>query len=193
MKYFLIILALVVIFTFYYTWSSSSLDKPMPVENVIVDDFVATTTETKVISSEESEYQIYRNNEWGITFSYPNDWMIRQPAFGSAVSLFNFSIEPTFEKRLPDPVLINITPKEWIVNALKKMEDRGITTKDVSVAGFNALKIEDQDMGIPSVSYLILINDSYWIDFSAKKDYEEILNQVLATLVITPVEIPTPN
>ncbi len=188
MKYFLIIVVLVIgVFT-YYWWSN--IDQSISKEEVsVIDDSVSTTTETKTISSEKSGQQTYRNDEWGITFNYPNDWVIRQPAFGSTVSLFNFSIEPSFEKKLPDPILVNITPKEWIVNALKKMENRGVVTIDVSVAGFDALKIEDQDMGIPSVSYLILINDSYWIDFSAKKDYEETLNQVLASLVITPIEV----
>lgn len=192
MKYFLIVTILMVTVFIYYSWSYVD-QAPLKEGEVVVDNSTTTITETKNISPEESEYQIYRNDDWGISFNYPSDWIIRQPAFGSAVSLFNLSIEPTFEKKLPDPVLVNITPKQWIINALKKMEDRGIQAHDTSVAGFKALKIEDQDMGIPSVSYLVLINDAYWIDFSAKKDYEETLNQVLASLVITPVEIPATN
>lgn len=187
MRYYVLIGVLAAVGFLYYGWT---IVNPAVPQGEPFRDAVATTPVAEVNIVPNATEQLYRNEEWGITFSYPSDWVIKEPAFGSAVSLFNFSIEPTYEKKLPDPILVNITPKEWIENALKKLKDRGIVPSEVSVSGFPALKIEDQDMGIPSVSYLVLINNSYWLDFSAKKDYEETLNQVLASLIITPVEIP---
>lgn len=187
MKYLLTIIVLLIFVSACYWW----LDTGLPKVNTepVVSTSTISVTKTEKEEDRKVNYQVYRNDEWGIMFNYPNDWIVRQPAFGSTVSLFNFSIEPTFEKKLPDPVLVNITPKQWIVNALKKMEDRGVVVQDSNVAGFKAFKIEDQDMGIASVSYLVLINDKYWIDFSAKKEYEDTLNQILSSLVITPINV----
>lgn len=188
MRYYVLIGVLAAVGFLYYGWTIVS---PAVPQGEPLRDAVATTPVAEVNIVPKATEQLYRNEEWGITFSYPSDWVIKEPAFGSAVSLFNFSIEPTYEKKLPDPILVNITPKTWIENALEKMVDRGVVPNETYIAGFVALKIEDYDMGIPSVSYLILVNNTYWLDFSAKKDYEETLNQVLASLVITPVEIPT--
>lgn len=191
MKYFLIIVVLVIGVFAYYWWSN--IDQSISKEEVsVIADSISTTTETKTISSEEFEHQIYRNDEWGITFNYPNDWVIRQPAFGSKVSKLNFSVEPKEGRKYPETILFNITPKSWIENAMVNMKKDGIVFSDTEVSDLKAIRFESSYEGMPQIDYLILVNNTYWINVAGKKDYEETLNQVLASLVITPVEVPVP-
>lgn len=193
MKYFLIIVVLVITAFVYYWWSN--IDQTISKEEVstMIDDSISTTTVTKTIPSEESNQQTYRNDEWGITFNYPNDWVIRQPAFGSTVSKLNFSVEPKEGRKYPETILFNITPKLWIENAMVKMKKDGIVFSDTEVSGLKAIRFESSYEGMPQIDYLILVNNTYWINVAGKKEYEETLNQVLASLVITPVEIPVSN
>ncbi len=190
MKYVLIAGVLIIIGGAYYSWGEKTLLVP---KGGLPYDIIATTTILETTVVEESTEQRYHNEEWGITFSYPSDWVIKEPAFGSAVSLFNFSIEPTFEKKFPDPILVNITPKTWIENALEKMQMDGIIFSNTKIYGLDAIRFESSYEGMPQIDYLILVNDTYWINVAGKKDYEETLNQVLASLVITPVGIPAAN
>ncbi len=190
MKYFFITLLILGGGATYYWWTLP--DKTQD-EAVVTIDSTPSTPAIEKMPETELTHQTYQNKDWGITFEYPNDWEIKTPAFYSTVSKLNLSIDPKIDKKYPDTILINITPKEWIINALKKIDARGIQTTDSNVYGFKALKMEDQDMGIATISYLVLINDSYWIDISGRKEYEDVLDQVLASFIITPVNIKPEN
>lgn len=192
MKYFLITVVIVILSGGYYWWSTQK-ETPQTDTTTInnTEDTVPTKTETNTQPTPKLDHQIYENTAWGIKFEYPNDWEIRQPAFGSKVSLFNLAIESKLEKKLPDPIIINITPKYWVDNIIKSTPQTEFT--NYTIDGKKAIYYSSTDMGIPTWSYFTLINNTYWINISGKKEYEEILNQVLSSLTITPIDIPTEN
>jgi hypothetical protein len=196
MKTFVIIIAIVVTaVVVWYQYDISTRETiptepvsvPVPVTKNLPADIATSTLPTEV-SSDNTQSQTYRNDEWGISFQYPNGWEIREPAFGSAVSLFNLAVEPV-ENFSIKAIVINITPKDWIDKAMVKMENRGVIFKDDSVAGFEAISYESLSEGAPSTGYLVLINNAYWINIISKKEYQTELNQVLESLEITPVEL----
>ncbi|MCB9810657.1 MAG: hypothetical protein H6779_02305 [Candidatus Nomurabacteria bacterium] len=191
MRYFLVIIVLLTAGAGYYWWTSATTTT-----NEDETDIVSATTTTQTQNPNPKtvtklDHQIYTNDTWGITFNYPNDWEIREPAFFSKVSKLNLSVDPEIGRKYPETILINITPKEWIENAIDKMKKDGIVFTDDKVADLDALRFESAYEGMPQIDYLILINNTYWIDISGKKGYETELNQVLDSLTITPVEIPS--
>jgi hypothetical protein len=190
MRYYVLIGVLAAVGFLYYGWT---IVNPAVPQGEPLRDAVATTPVAEVNIVPNATEQLYRNEEWGITFSYPSDWVIKEPAFGSAVSLFNFSIEPEKSRKYPETILFNITPKAWIENAITKMQMDGIIFSNTKISGLDAIRFESSYEGMLQIDYLILVNDTYWINVAGKKDYEETLNQVLASLVITPVEIPAAN
>lgn len=121
----------------------------------------------------------YRNEEWGFGFEYPEGWKIREPAFGSTVSLFNFVIGPLSKAAVPDPIILNISPKSWGESVLLKIDNSGVDRTTHVVAGRESSYHLSEDMGIPMHSYFILIDDAYWINITGKTAYEKELQQVL--------------
>lgn len=119
--------------------------------------------------------KLYRNEKWGFEFEYLGDWATREPAFYSTVSLFNMDVGPN-----ESGITINITPKEWIENALVKMRARGVVTKDIILASRPALQIEDRDeFSRPATITLVLVNDKFWIDITGVHTYQTEYNQLI--------------
>ncbi len=189
MKYFLIIVVLVIAVFVYYQWLN--IDQSIPKEEVsVIDDSVSTTTETKTVSSEESDQQTYRNDEWGIAFNYPNDWEVLENTFRSNSSLFNVIIQPISGNYLPRPLFISLTPASWGESTIKKYYNQDSNGKRIEISNINSYYFESFDMGLLLYAYFVPVNNTYWINVAGKKEYEETLNQILASLVITPVEVP---
>jgi len=123
----------------------------------------------------------YRNEEWDFEFEYLESWDTRIPEFGSSVSLFNIGVKPSDSGGI-SPIVINVTPKEWIEGALVKMRARGVFTKDIILAGRPALQIEDHDrFSRPATITLVLVNDEFWIDITGIHTYQTEYNQLLST------------
>ena len=124
----------------------------------------------------DPDMKVYRNTEFGFEFEYPRDWEIRAPAFYSKVSLLNMSISPDGS----DAVVINITPKEWVENALVKMRARGVNIEDVTLDGHAAIELKDKDrVSRPATITLVLVDDTFWIDITGVLGYEEGYRQIL--------------
>ena len=141
----------------------------------------ATTNQSNVQSVGEAQpgLKLYRNDEFGFEFQHPADWEIRVPAFKSAVSLFNMAFDPS-DKHNAEVVSVNITPKEWVENALVKMRARGVVTKDVTLDGRPAIEFKDKgSFSRPATITLVLVDDTFWIDITGVLGYEEGYEQVL--------------
>ena len=115
--------------------------------------------------TEGTEFNTYRNEEFGFEFNFPKDWKIRENAFGSAVSKFNLVIEP-----------INILPNDWIEKVTKDM----IESDRLSVDGVSGVKYKELDMGLPQIEYIFPLGDNK-IVIGGKEQYEATLNEVLST------------
>ena len=124
--------------------------------------------------------KLYRNEEWGFEFWYPEGWEIKEPAFGSAVSKFNMDVEPTFP-HFPHPITINILPNDWIERVRESFKREGIKLLDIQVDKISGIGYEHISEGLPQIDYLFP-RENYWIVVGGKKQYENILNQILATL-----------
>ena len=147
-------------------------------------DRVSPTVEDAQEHNVSEEYKTYHNEEYGFSFEYPSDWEVRTSIFHSAVSLFNIAVEPSTKKN-PEAVLINLTPKEWIENALVKMRRRGVVTRDVIVSDFSALQMDDRDgLGRPATNTLVLVDDTFWIDITGIKTHDAVYRQILESFMI---------
>ena len=135
--------------------------------------------ESNVEINKKDGLKLYRNEEWGFEFRYPADWEIRQPAFGSAVSKFNMAVEPP-SPHLPDPIRINILPTDWIEQAHEKIKARGFEPSGIEIDGVSGVKYEYTSEGLPQIDYFFPRED-YWIVVGGKKEYEDILNKVIAS------------
>lgn len=182
MRYLTIFVALlIVVGCGWYWWSVQQTVDSEQEEKQIESVGTEGSTSTETVN-------IYQNNEWGISFEYPLDWEIREPAFGSTVSLFNFAIEPIDPFRIK-AITFNLFNKAWGISAIEKMKNDGIVFEDQKVKGYDALYFESSYEGTPQLDYMILVNDTYWVNVAGKKEYESVLTQVLESLEITPVAI----
>ena len=159
------VMILVIIGAAWWVWHEMS-DSAVEVE--IGTNQTATTSPEEFVEIETTDVNIYRNEDWGFQFEYPADWEIREPAFGSSVSLFNMAIEPVDPYNL-HAILVNITPKSWIESENVKMKARGVVISEVEFKNRTALfVVNDQGIGGPTENYYILISDEYWIHLSGQ-------------------------
>lgn len=192
MKYFLSTVLILGIGVTFYWWSLSN--QTIQKENIVTIDSASTTTPIiEKVSETEVKHQTYRNDAWGISFKYPNDWETTEGTFRAASSLFNVIIQPTSDNPLPRPIFISINPESWGRTMIDKYYKEEADGKKISVAGIKSYYFESTDMGLPLYSYLIPINNSYWINIAGKKGYEDVLDQVLESFIITPVDVPAKN
>lgn len=160
----------------WWLWQTHTLPRSAKLSIPISDEqFTATTSLVATGSANESDMKVYRNEEWGFQFDHPVNWTIRIPAFGSAASLFNMAVGSG------DRVTINLTPKNWIENAMVKMEARGVVFEHIFLDGRPAFKTEDYDrFSRPAIVTFVLVDDEYWIDLTGviqyKDEYYGILN-----------------
>ena len=102
-----------------HTQPTPAITSPIATQPTATSSVSAQTTAT----SSTTGTKTYRNEEWGFQFEYPEGWEVTTPAFGSAVSLFNMEVGPDGSGL----VLVNITPQDWIEEALVKMKDYAVS------------------------------------------------------------------
>ncbi|USN89023.1 MAG: hypothetical protein H6780_01205 [Candidatus Nomurabacteria bacterium] len=167
------VLILVIIGAAWWVWHEMS-DSAVEVE--IGTNQTATTSPEEFVEIETTDVNIYRNEDWGFQFEYPQEWEVREPAFVSGVSLFNMAIGPA----PANGITINITPKNWIEGAMTKMKARGVVFEEIFLDGKSAYKTYDKDgWSRPAILTLVLVSDEYWIDITGISKYEEEYNQII--------------
>lgn len=125
------------------------------------------------------EVKIYRNEEWGFEFEYPEDWKIIENPYGSPFSRFNLIIVPIKGKYLPDPVLINIVTPEFADRAAVSRKNLGAVEVDVIIGGTRGIKYQYTEQ-FSTISIDLLFGE-YRVILGAKKQYEDVFNQVIAS------------
>lgn len=128
----------------------------------------------------QGQTKTYRNEEWGFEFQYPEDWTIKENAFGSAVSMFNLVVEPTDTAHFPRPIRINILPNDWIERVQESFEVDGIESFDVQIDRVDGVRYNHVDEGLPQIDYILPLGANR-IVIGGKKEYEEVLEGVLDT------------
>ena len=121
----------------------------------------------------------YRNEEYGFEFDFPADWKIRQPAFGSAVSLFNLEIIPLVQA-FPNPIRVNVVTNDWMDRVYKNDELVGVVHLRTEINGAEADKKELLSDGLPQTDYMFSRGD-YWVLVGGKERYKDTFNEVLSS------------
>lgn len=137
----------------------------------------STSSDNGLITREPSTpgRKVYINQVWRFSFEYPVGWKIREPAFGSATTLFNLAVWPEEENTF-DPVSVNFTPKWWIDRLLDRKEG------EVQIGGLDGWYYQSVTMSvIPKMSYFVLVNNEYWVNIGIQNEYLEELKIVLDT------------
>lgn len=135
--------------------------------------------------------KLYRNEEWGFEFEYPEDWTFEVNSFFSPYSKFNLqgnSSAPNYNSLIP-PFLVNVVTSDFIERQFSDIEN---IASEVSVGGAVGLKYEyEEQHGSYKVSNMIIILplDQHKIILGAHKKYENIFNQILASFKFVKPEI----
>lgn len=188
LKYILVPIFLLVLGIGYFWFFYAETDQlPQNVNSNLKNDTenpeTATTTkpvDDQIIRTPSSpDRQVYINQKWRFSFEYPKGWEIREPAFGSASSLFNLAVWPEAHDAF-DPVTINITPKWWMDRVLEtSAKDKKVATAIVGRPGWTYPSVTMSVL--LTQEYLVLINDEYWINISIQDEFAPELQMVLDT------------
>lgn len=166
-----------------------SLDTTTPAVEQPATNTPPETVPTPVATT--SGFKTYRNEEWGFAFEYPSDWEVRIPAFGSKASLFNMAVEPTSPYN-PEAILINITSKAWIDDALAKMMARGVEVHGTSLSNRPALTLNDKgSVGRDTTFTLVTINTNYYMAIQGVRDYKNKYDALLESFAIFATSTPS--
>ncbi|MEK7149448.1 MAG: hypothetical protein AAB757_00505 [Patescibacteria group bacterium] len=128
----------------------------------------------------ESGLKIYRNKQFGFEFQYLDNWSFYENTFYSPFSKFNLvgaSLGKDYQ--INPPVLINIVTPDFADRAILSREKLGAVTSDIVVGGISGKKYEYTEE-LPRIS-IDLPFGKYRMILGAKKQYEDIFNQILAS------------
>jgi len=121
----------------------------------------------------------YKNTEFGFEFQYPKGWTFHENTFGSPFSKFNLVGASPEENGLPDPIdsplLINIVTPDFANKAFYDLKGSNIT-----IAGISGKKYEYEYEGVSEIGIDLPFGE-YHMLLGAKKGYEDIFNQILAS------------
>lgn len=123
--------------------------------------------------------KIYTNTKFGFEFEYPKDWKVKENLYGSPFSKFNLIIIPTNGKYLPDPILVNIVTPDFADRAILGRKNLGASISNINVGGISGTKYKYTEE-FPTISIDLPFGE-YRMILGAKKQYEDVFNQILAT------------
>jgi hypothetical protein len=184
MKYFIILIVVLGFGGGWYWWQTATqvvLKEPSTIPAVVTIDTQATST------AESSGNNVYRNDEWGISFKYPVGWEVKENDINSNSSLFNVVVKHNDEEA-PRPIYVLFSTDEWGKNLVERYYRPESDVRQV-IGGINAYVFTSSDMGMPTKVRILPVSGTYWVNIVGKTGYETELNQVLESLTINPVEI----
>ena len=129
--------------------------------------------------------KIYTNSEFGFEFQYPENWSFHENTFYSPFSKFNLVGTSPEENGLPDPItpsiVVNIVTPDFADGSSTSFKNLNASTSIVIVAGVKVTKYEYEFENLPRIAVASLPLDEYRVLLGASKEYEDILNQVIAS------------
>lgn len=131
-----------------------------------------------------SQTKIYRNEEWGFEFEYPEGWIFHANTFGGLFSKFNLVGASPEENNLPNPIypsiLINIVMPDFAERANINLGKLNASTSTVVVAATQGTKYEYEFEGTRRISIYLPLGE-YQVNLGAQKKHEDVFNLILAT------------
>lgn len=187
----LLLLLVIIIVMFVGAFWSFLTKKQAPTEEETnerpdLEQAIVSPPDESVISPSQSDsatttsgFNLYRNEEWGFEFEYPEDWKIMENPYGSPFSRFNLIVVPTEGKYLPDPVLVNIVTPDFADRAAVSRKNLGAIESYVIIGSTGGIKYQYTEQ-LPTISIDIPFGE-YRIILGAKKQYEDVFNQILSS------------
>ena len=126
------------------------------------------------------ETKLYRNEEWGFEFQYPESWSFHPNTFYNPFSKFNLVGASPGENNYPDPlapsVLVNVVTPDFADHAFTDLKN---TASEVT--GVMGLKYKYEYEGLIKIA-VVLPFGPYVMILSSYETHENVFNQVISTL-----------
>lgn len=170
------IVFVVLIFSKYYYAQKESSPEPTSTQSSVPQVPTSITT-----TSMMPETKIYRNEEWGFEFEYPENWKLEENSFYSPFSKFNLQGDSSAENYNPfsPSFIVNIVTPDFADRAFYDLKN---VASNVVVAGVKGIKYEYEFEGIPRIGIDIPFGD-YRVLLGTDKGHEDVFNQVIDSFV----------
>ncbi|MBI5401472.1 hypothetical protein HZB05_01430 [Candidatus Wolfebacteria bacterium] len=136
-----------------------------------------TQQSTATTTVATSTLKIYRNEEFGFEFRYPDNWEIQANTFKSPFSKFNLVAHPTNTHPNFEPFGINITDADYAERSYQSLESKATST---TVDGVIATKYEYVAEAY-NIDVIVSIGGNMILIGNENKEYLSEFNQILAT------------
>lgn len=128
-------------------------------------------------------FKLYRNEEWGFEFQYPEDLILKENLFKNYYSKFNLEVSiKTDETHLAPVFDVNVVLSEFVESSFKNLEK---TTSSVSVDGIVGVRYDYIFEGLPEIAIILPLGQNKIIlgmlGTIKPNAYENIFNQILST------------
>lgn len=161
----------------------------MIVGTLFVSSKKNTTEETKkpLLITTTPETKLYRNEEWGFQFEYPEDWTFEINTFGGPNTKFNLQGNSSANdyNMLVPMFLINIVNPDFADRVINSRRKEGDIESDIVVGGIFGKKFEynekySEKFSIEKISIYLSIGE-YQMILAVHKTYEDVLARVLVS------------
>lgn len=136
--------------------------------------FASSSVQTTPAAS-ATGLKIYRNDEFGFEFQYPQNWIVLENSFASYYSKFNVIAAPT--EVFPGPFLVNIVLPEF---ADRTFLSSNPSTSTVSVSGRVGIEYKYVFEEEPETA-IVLPMGQYKVILGTTEPFEKMYYQILKT------------
>ncbi len=159
----------------FFWWHSEQLT-PLPVPKPTATTTAEQAVPTPTIKTSATA-NVYRNEEWGFQFEYPEGWEVKENAFRGYYTQFSAALFPTNGHYWDYPITVHIVALEFIDNSFKNLNK---TESGLVLDGISGVKyVYPWKAGAETV--VILPLKEYKIILGTNDHYEQEFADFLAS------------
>ena len=129
-------------------------------------------------TSDKDGLQLYRNEEWGFEFWYPENWRIEENSVRTVSSKFNLILTPMEGPYQPlSPILLNVVTPDF---GNYTFQDLDKTVSDINIDGVAGERYDYKLKNVQRISILLPLDDLRII-LGAGKGYEDTFDKIVST------------
>lgn len=169
----------------YYWWRTSSNEPENNTQTAVATSTHIQTSDTNTATTTQSTdhlgMKLYRNDEFGFEFWYPEGWVLYENTWKSPSSKFNLVVNlPGDDNVVLNSFMINITTPEFADNAIISRERLHAQIGHLVVDDTNGVEYRYSFEGLPEIDVDIPRNQ-YRVLIVVDKKHEKEFNQILST------------